>query len=296
MKITRAAALATAAVVAAGTFAGVSAAAQATPTKPIVNIAHRGASGYQPEHTFAAYDQALEMGADYIEQDLQQTSDGELVVMHDSTLDRTTDCSGPVSAITLEQLKQCDAGNGQQVPTLREVFERYGHRVNYYIETKSPEDADRMEERLLALMDEFHLRQPAANRWQVLIQSFSSESLQKIHALDPSLPLIQLGGTSSAAVRATLPQVATYAVGIGPSMPAVDQALTSAAHALCLDVHPYTVLQTADMQLLIDAGVDGMFTNFPDRLNALLGRDAAPGPTAAIQSAHAHAACVKARA
>jgi hypothetical protein len=77
---------------------------------------------------------------------------------HDATLDRTTDCSGPVSSVTLAQLKQCDAGNGQQVPTLREVFERYGHRVNYSIETKSPEDADHMEEQLLGMRDECALR------------------------------------------------------------------------------------------------------------------------------------------
>ena len=271
------------------------AAVQAKPAydAPVLNIGHRGASGHEPEHTFAAYDLALEMGADYIEQDLQQTSDGELVVLHDTTLDRTTDCSGPVSAKTLEELKQCDAGGGQQVPTLREVFERYGHRVNYYIETKSPEEADQMEERLLALLDEFHLLRPAAQRWQVLIQSFSPASLQKIHGLDPSLPLIQLygGGIGSAGIQATLPAVSSYAVGIGPSRGDVDAALTSAAHALCVDVHPYTVNETAHMQALIDAGVDGMFTNFPDRLEALLGDEAAPGPTGAIAAAHANQRC-----
>ena len=114
---------------------------------------------------------------------------------------------------------------GLRIPTLEEVFQRYGKRINYYIETKSPETADRMEERLLALMDKYGLRKPAAVRWQVLIQSFSPASLQKIHRLDPSLPLIQLNSVfdTSELLRAQLESVATYAVGIGPFLSSVDR-------------------------------------------------------------------------
>jgi len=286
MKNIRASALALAVTAVTG-LAGASA-AQAAPKDPFINIAHRGASGHLPEHTFAAYDLALKMGADYIEQDLQETKDGELVVLHDGTLDRTTDCTGRVKDRTLAEIKQCDAGNGQEVPTLGEVFERYGHRVNYYIETK----ATGIGERLLEVLDEYHLRQPAVNRWQVLIQSFSTDTLQQIHAIDPELPLIQLGLTR-AQLLANMPQIAEYAVGIGPSYGEVDANVVAAAHDVCMDVHPYTVDRPADMQALIDAGVDGMFTNFPDRLETLLGDDALPGPTAGILSAHAHKDCVR---
>ena len=148
---------------------------------PVVNIGHRGASGYAPEHTLAAYDLALALGADYIEQDLQITSDGVLVVLHDTTLDRTArgaaeNCTGLVSTKTLAQIKTCDVGRwfndanptlarpeyvGLQIPTLEEVFARYGRLVNYYIETKSPDTADQMEERLLALMAQHRLRKLA---------------------------------------------------------------------------------------------------------------------------------------
>src|SRR6185436_18987798 len=79
--------------------------------RPVLDIAHRGASGHAPEHTFAAYDRAVKMDADYIEQDLQMTADGVLVVLHDETLDRTTDCTGPVKSKTLAEIKQCDAGS-----------------------------------------------------------------------------------------------------------------------------------------------------------------------------------------
>ena len=83
----------------------------------------------------------------------------------------------------------------------------------------------------------------------------------------------------------------TYAVGIGPSKSDVDAALVEAAHARCLDIHPYTVNETAKMQALVDLGVDGMFTNFPDRLDAVLGDGAAGGKSGAVKAAKASAAC-----
>ena len=247
--------------------------------RSITIIGHRGASGHAPEHTFASWDLALEMGVDYIEQDLQMTKDGELVVLHDATLDRTTNGSGPVSSYTLEEIKQLDAGSwfdprfaGQRVPSLREVFERYGTHVNYYIETKTPESAPGMEEKLLALMDEFHLRAGAVTDWQVLIQSFSMDSLRLIRSMNPGLPLIQLieREWSSADIRERLSGIREYAVGIGPARTSVDAALVGAAHAHGLVVHPYTVNETEEMNRLLDLGVDGMFTDYPDRLIQLI--------------------------
>jgi glycerophosphoryl diester phosphodiesterase len=257
------------------------------PIEMIV-IAHRGASGYAPEHTLASYDLALEMGADYLEQDLQMTKDGVLVVLHDDTLDRTTGgtCTGRVIDRTLEEVQRCDAGSwfnvahpdrarpeyaGQRIPTLEEVLARYGERASFYIETKNPEDAPGMEEALLALLDRYDLRRPAAGEWRVLIQSFSEQSLRKIHALDPSLPLIQLTRARWATprtIRARLPEIREYAVGIGPSWRDVDARLVEAARAACLEVHPYTVNEPARMERLTALGVSGMFTDTPDVLLA----------------------------
>jgi glycerophosphoryl diester phosphodiesterase len=290
-----------------------------TTDSTVLNIGHRGASGYAPEHTIPSYDLALDQGADYIEIDLQMTKDGVLVAMHDDTLDRTATapegvpkrfCTGPVIKRTLEQIKMCDVGSwfneaypeyasdeyvGLQIPTLEEIFQRYGTSVNYYIETKNPEAAPGMEEELLRLLGEYGLIPDPAEteNWQVLIQSFSAESLQKIHDLNDSLPLIQLFSSTetSQTIQAQLDLVSTYAVGIGPSMTDVDAALVEAAHALCLDVHPYTVNETTDMQALIDLGVDGMFTNFPDRLEELLGKRAAEGKSGATLAAEDYAAC-----
>jgi glycerophosphoryl diester phosphodiesterase len=279
---------------------------------PVLNIGHRGASGHAPEHTIPAYDLALALGADYIEQDLQLTSDGVLVCLHDTTLDRTArgpaeHCTGLVREKTLAQIRTCDVGSwfneanpdrarpeyvGLTIPTLDEVFARYRRRANYYIETKAPESADRMEERLLALLAEHKLRKPA-RRWQVLIQSFSPASLRAIHEMDPSLPLIQLvlGFGASPALEASLDDIAGYAVGVGPNAGFMDATVVAAAHARCLDVHPYTVNEPADMAALVAAGVDGMFTNFPDRLDEVLGAGAVRAKRAARRTARAHRRC-----
>lgn len=283
---------------------------------PVLDIGHRGASGYAPEHTIPAYDLALKQGADFIEQDLQLTSDGVLVVLHDETLDRTArptkasepgDCTGPVGTKTLAQIKTCDVGRwfnreypqyadpsygGLKIPTLERVFKRYGRDTNYYIETKSPALYPEMEDELLRLMDKYGLRKPAREDWRVLIQSFDQTSLEEIHARAPSLPLIQLyTNRGSVGVQASLDAAREYAVGIGPAKGDVDSALVEAAHDRCLEVHPYTVNETPEMKSLIGLGVDGMFTNFPRRLEDVLGGAAARGNTGAALAADASRAC-----
>jgi glycerophosphoryl diester phosphodiesterase len=274
-------------------------------------IAHRGASGHAPEHTFAAWDLAVEMGADYLEQDLQMTADGVLVVLHDETLERTTGgrCSGRVIDHTLEQIRQCDVGSwfneanperarpgypGERIPTLDEVLTRYAGRAGFYIETKNPESAPGMEEALLALLDRHGLRGPAASEWQVLIQSFSEASLRRIHAMDPTLPLIQLVRARWATpetIRPRLPEIAGYAVGIGPSWRDVDDRLVEAARQQCLEVHPYTVNEAAQMEALAGMGVTGIFTDLPDLLLGLRPADEARGLAALREAAERNRRC-----
>ncbi|HEV7720440.1 MAG TPA: glycerophosphodiester phosphodiesterase [Iamia sp.] len=257
------------------------------PPAEAVVVGHRGASGYAPEHTFASYDLALEQGADYIEQDLQLTSDGVLVVLHDDTLDRTArgpaeSCTGPVAEKTLAQLQECEVGSWfneanphladpafaeLRIPTMEAVLDRYGTEVSYYIETKADDARTGMEEALLDLLDDAGLGSPEEGSRQVLIQSFSPESLRLVHSLRPELPLVLLIVVSGTPIqRATIEDAAEYATGIGPSSVNVDAALVAAAHERCLDVHPYTVDDPAEMATLLDAGVDGMFTNTPDVL------------------------------
>lgn len=292
-----------------------SSAASAIPrdAATFLNIAHRGASGLAPEHTFPAWELAVRAGADYIEQDVQLTRDGVLVVLHDDTLERTArgpaqNCTGSVRTKTYAQLRTCDVGSwfneryperarqkyvGLRIPTLAQVFGRYGDDVDYYIETKSPHLAGGLAEReLLRLLDVYGLRDAAVTEGKVLIQSFSPVSLMYISTLDPALPLVQLLLTvPPASTRdAVLEAAADYAVGIGPSAGGVDAAFVAAAHDRCLAVHPYTVDDPKRLQELLDIGVDGVFTNRPDTLQAMLGHGGRR-PGAADRAAEANRTC-----
>lgn len=261
-------------------------------------IAHRGASAYAPEHTFAAYDLALEQGADYLEQDVQLTADGELVVLHDGTLDRTVrgpaaSCSGPVGERTLAEVQACDAGSAfdeanpdladpahaaGRVPALAEVLDRYGADARYYIEVKSPAEQPGIEEALLAVLDDAELAAPTEARPPVYIQSFSGDSLRAIHERRPDLPLVRLLPAEVGEVTPEmLDDIATYASVVAPAARLVDADLVAAAHERCLAVHPWTVDDPDEIRRLLDAGVDGIFTNVPDVLAAEVeGRDAPP--------------------
>ena len=154
-----------------------------------------------------------------------------------------------------------------------------------------------MEERLLALLDEYRLLRPAARRWKVLIQSFSEASLQKIHALEPSLPLIRLGlgfGTGTT-LESNLDAIAAYAVGIGPAAVVLNASVVDGAHARCLAVHPWTVNDPTAMTALVDGEADGMFTNTPDLLDGVLGEEALRARRAARQAARNRRRCLRGR-
>lgn len=289
--------------------------AEPVPVDRFLNIAHRGASGLAPEHTIPAWDLAIEHGADYLEQDVHLTRDGVLVVLHDDTLDRTArgpaeNCSGLVRTKTWAQLRTCDVGSwfnerypdrarpeyvDLRIPSLAQVFERYGTRVSYYIETKSPEAAPGLVQReLLRLLDRYGLRGPAVRDGKVLVQSFSPIGLRILHALDPAVPLIQLLplAPSGSARDAVLDGVAEYAVGVGPSAGGVTAEFVAAAHDLCLGVHPYTVDDPDRLAELIAMGVDGIFTNRPDTLTTVLARDTDQERVDAAQTAaHEHRRC-----
>ncbi len=263
-------------------------------TDDVQVIAHRGASWDAPEHTFAAWDLALERRADWIEQDLQMTRDGQLVVLHDDSLDRTatgpsSSCSGLVRDHTLAELGDCEVGSwfnrkhpdraqasyaDERIPTLDAVLTRYAGRARFYIETKNPAEAPGMEDSLLVLLRKHRLVGRGGDEGRVLLQSFSAASLIKLHALEPRALLVQLIDDRIPAERleATLDSIATYAVGVGPSREIISQAFVEAAHARGLVVHPYTVNAEPTMKFLLAIGVDGTFTDRPEMLRRLLER------------------------
>ncbi|MDF9557630.1 glycerophosphodiester phosphodiesterase [Bacillus tropicus] len=247
----------------------------------IKNIAHRGASAYAPEHTIAAYKLGQQLKGDYIEIDLQMTKDGHLVAMHDETVNRTTNGTGLVKEHTLEELKQLNAGSSfnekhptlatkeyenAKVPTLEEVIEVFGHNANYYIETKSPDEYPGMEEKLLEIINHYEIKD------KVIIQSFSEESLQNLHSLHVNIPLVQLLSYKKAVqlTESEIEKYSTYCIGLGMNYRYIDSAYVKKIKKHGLEVHPFTVDNEKDMKKLLLWGVDGMFTNYPDRLHSLV--------------------------
>ncbi|GEN27140.1 glycerophosphoryl diester phosphodiesterase [Halovibrio variabilis] len=298
-----------------GLFAGAAATPAMSDTSPLEQqlkdlqsfqvIAHRGASGHAPESTMAAYELAHEWEVDYLELDVQITSDGELVVFHDDTIERTSDGEGKINDYTLEELRTLDTGTwfneanpdsadaafaGAPMLTLDALFDRFGHDARYYIETKSPQLNPGLEEALVETLEEYDMVESG----RVLVQSFEQDSLLKVQALNDDVPLIQLvwyspseeddsrlvewTGVTPGSAEITdedFQEVAEYAVGLGTNYlydgrEVIDADFVKQAQENGLPVHVYTVNETDDMERLMEMGVNGLFTNYPDRLLELV--------------------------
>lgn len=274
----------------------------ATGNAAIVS-AHRGGAAYAPENTLMAMDNAIRLGVDQLETDTQLTSDGVLVLIHDDTLDRTTDCSGAVNALTLAEIQACDAaywfspgqattspdnnrehplrGQGITVPTAEALFAQLASMGNDAIEL-SIEIKDIPGESnfdpagtaianvLVPLIQQYGLQD------KVIVQSFWPLALDAVKLTDPSIRT-QMLTTSEIAVLAI--DGLAYATLRGhdilaPNFDAPDFSAEyiQAAHGAGKLVIPYTVDQASDMQAVSDLGVDGLITNFPACLLALQGR------------------------
>jgi glycerophosphoryl diester phosphodiesterase len=258
-----------------------------------LNIAHRGASAYAPENTIAAFDLALALGADSLEIDVHMTADGELVVLHDPVLGRTTcraEGGGLVSESDWPDIERLDAGSwfnaavptyarpeyaAERVPRVGELFARYGREVHYFIELKHPPQVLEMEAKLLDLMSRYALFGHNEGRPLVFIESFSQKSLQKIHEMDGRISVVQLFGAyaTSKAIRAYMSALPSYSVAVGPCAVSVDAALVAQAERLHLDVYPWTVNEPAQMEEMLELGADGVVSDYPDVLDeAIRGR------------------------
>jgi glycerophosphoryl diester phosphodiesterase len=216
-------------------------------------IAHRGASGHTLEHTLAAYDLALNQGADVLEVDVRACADGGLVLVHDETLLRTAGDPRSVIDLTAPELDAVPApGRPLRLET---VLRRYRRRTRFLVDLKDPSPA--WEERVGALVTELRLRR------RVTVQSFERESLRRLRAAAPWLALSALyHRDESAAVD--LDDAASYARGVSVWHGAVDAAFVSAAHARGLAVSAWTPDTPGDVERLLALSVDGIITNLPD--------------------------------
>lgn len=238
----------------------------------MVNIAHRGASGHAPENTMAAFRKGVDMKADYIEIDVQMTKDGELVVIHDTTVDRTTNGTGKVIDLTLEEIRQLDAGSwfnedyaGEKVPTFEEVLAEYRGKVGILVELKAPELYPGMEEKIADALIDKNMNKSGNNK--IILQSFNHESMKKSKELLPNLSHGVLLGKSWATVtEEQLDQFATYADYFNPTMYIVTPELVDDVHEAGMDIYSYTSRSQAQALHLYNLDVDGIISDYPEHV------------------------------
>ena len=250
----------------------------------VLNIAHAGGKGTRPEHTMIAYETAMMEGTDVLELDVHATADGVLVLMHDETVDRTTDGTGLIKDKTLAQLQALDAGYtfttddgatypfrgmGLTVPTLDEVFTAFPD-VAYVIEIK--QDTPSIVEPFLDTCDAHGMLD------QMVASAFSQEVLVELRAAAPDVPtsfalpeVLAFLALDAAAEKTYVPPGQFLQVPIEQSgFPVLSADFVERAKRFDLQVHAWTINDQAQMQLVIDWGVDGVITDFPARLRDLL--------------------------
>lgn len=230
---------------------------------PLV-IAHRGASAYRPENTLVAYELAVEMDADMIEIDLHTTKDGVVAISHDATLEHLG-APGEVGDYTMAELRALDAGEGQRIPTLDEVLDAFAARIPFNLELKiGTERAYRGMERVA--LDAARARGVLA---RTLYSSFYDGVLRVLRDEAPEARIAVLVDWKHPE-RMFERAIEHRAEAINPFFGLVDAEFMRRAKGEGLAVHPYTVDELDWMERLLDLGVDGLFTNRPDRMRALL--------------------------
>ena len=232
--------------------------------KPIL-FAHRGASNYAPENTIAAFELAITQGAEAIELDAKLCADDQVVVIHDQTLERTTNGTGKVLDMPLAALKTLDAGlwfgekfHGEPIPTLDEVFEAVGKKIFINVElTNYASPRDRLPDRVVEIIQRHNLEE------QILFSSFNPFALRRAHQLLPDIPLglLALPKLSGAWARSWLGSRLVPFQAIHPELGDTTKAFIERQHHQGHRVHTWTVNNPVDLEQLFRWGVDGVFTD-----------------------------------
>ncbi|MFZ0831695.1 MAG: glycerophosphodiester phosphodiesterase [Mycobacterium sp.] len=252
-------------------------------------VAHRGASGERPEHTLAAYDVALQQGAEGVECDVRLTRDGHLVCVHDRRVDRTSTGTGLVSDMTLEQLRALDYGTWHDswradgahgdtglltLEALVGLVLDWRRPVKLFVETKHPVRYGALvESKLLALLHRFGIASPAsADRSRAVVMSFSAAAVWRIRRAAPMLPTVLLGDTSRYLGGSAATTVGATAVG--PSIKTLREhpELVDRAAAQGRATYCWTVDHLEDVDFCRDVGVGWIATNHPGRAKTWLQR------------------------
>lgn len=239
-------------------------------TRPLV-IAHRGASAEAPENTIAAFELAIDQGADGIELDVHLSADEHPVVIHDFTLERTTEGAGPVSAHRVRELKRLDAGGwwdrrfqGQRIQTLQEVLERFRDRARFWVELKGGSRLyPGIEDRVVSMLEIYDVVD------RTLVQSFDHDAITRIRSLSREIRVGVLVAKAPLEAALLEPGVAS---AICPAADLVTDSLVADIRRAGLECYVWTVHEPALMDRLVDWNVNGIITDRPGVLRARLGR------------------------
>lgn len=224
----------------------------------MLNIGHRGACGHAPENTLASIRKALELGVDALEFDVRRCQSGELVLVHDATLERTTNGSGFVHEKTLAELKKLDAGSGETIPTLVEALDEISRRCTVLIELK--------DEASTAPVADI-IRECVNKGWQwdeLVVVSFDHVQLQALRMIEPRIQV----GANIVGVPVDLAAFAQRcgAVTLNAGHEHLPSALVKDAQAKGIKVFAWTVNKPEEIEHMRALGVDGIISNYPDRL------------------------------
>jgi glycerophosphoryl diester phosphodiesterase len=220
-------------------------------------IGHRGAMGHAPENTLLSMQKALEFGVPWVELDVYEV-EGHLIVIHDKTLERTTNGAGSVMDQTFEYLRSLDAGKGQKIPTLDEVFDLIQRKAGINIELKGPDTA----EPVAFFVERYRLK-----GWtdeEILVSSFNHQELNKIKGFDNQIRIGLLSKDIPDGYAALAEDMGAFSVHV--SLKHINQVFVEDAHHRGLEVYVYTVNRHQDIERMQSLGVDGVFTNYPERV------------------------------
>ncbi len=225
-------------------------------TNQLLCFAHRGASGHAPENTLAAFEKAIELGADWIETDVH-LADGELLNFHDYRLERCTNGSGYISDKSLAYLRGLNAGDGQRIPLLTETLDLIDRRSGINIEIKSPKATPQ----IAAVIDDY-IRNRAWSYDQFIVSSFDHPTLKEMKYILPQIKVAPLlygipleGARFARALQA-------YSIHISGEF--LTEAFVQDAHRQGMKVFVFTVNFSDDLQLVRSMGVDGVITDYPE--------------------------------
>lgn len=218
-----------------------------------VLIGHRGACGYEPENTLISFERAIASGCLWMELDVYAV-ENELIVIHDDWLERTTNGTGRVMDASLAYLRSLDAGKGERIPLLSEVIDKVDHRAGINIELKGPDTA----KPVTALLDSYCGR--GWQRDEFLLSSFDHDELAKAD------PRYRRGVLFSRQADYFTVADKLDAWSVNLSRKLVTQSLVDGAHERGLKVLVYTVNKPEEMIGMQQMGVDGIFTDYPDRM------------------------------